>query len=80
MILVVEDDPLIQAIVEDSLNEGGFEVVMGSSGENAVELLDTSDGRYRALVTDINLGTDGVTGWDIARHAREINRPFPWFI
>ena len=77
MILVVEDDPLIQAIVEDSLSEGGFEVVFGSSGENAVELLDASDGKYRALVTDINLGTDGTSGWDVARHAREINPSFP---
>ena len=77
MILVVEDDPLIQAIVEDSLSEGGFEVVIGSSGENAVELLDASDGKYRALVTDINLGTDGTSGWDVARHAREINPSFP---
>lgn len=77
VILVVEDDPLIQAIVEDSLSEGGFEVVIGSSGENAVELLDASDGKYRALVTDINLGTDGTSGWDVARHAREINPSFP---
>jgi DNA-binding response OmpR family regulator len=77
VILVVEDDPLIHVIVEDSLSEGGFEVVIASSGENAVDLLGASDGKYRALVTDINLGTDGITGWDVARHAREINPSFP---
>jgi DNA-binding response OmpR family regulator len=77
VILVVEDDPLIHAIVEESLSEGGFEVAIASSGENAVDLLAASDGKYRALVTDINLGTDGITGWDVARHAREINPSFP---
>jgi CheY-like chemotaxis protein len=50
VILVVEDDRLVQTVVEDSLTEGGFEIVLASSGENAVELLDTSQGKYRALV------------------------------
>ena len=35
------------------------------------------DGKYRALVTDINLGKNGMTGWDVARRAREINPSFP---
>jgi len=76
VILVVEDDHLVQSVVEDSLAEGGFELVMASSGENAVELLDTSEGKYRALVTDINLGRGGIDGWDVARHAREIDPNF----
>jgi CheY-like chemotaxis protein len=77
VVLVVEDDPLIHAIVEETLSDGGFQTVIASSGEDAVELLDASNGKYRALVTDINLGTDGTTGWDVARHAREINPSFP---
>jgi hypothetical protein len=32
-ILVVEDDPLVQSVVEEALAEGGFEVAMASSGE-----------------------------------------------
>jgi DNA-binding response OmpR family regulator len=77
VILVVEDDHLVQSVVEDSLTDGGFEIVMASSGENAVELLDASEGKYRALVTDINLGRGGIDGWDVARHAREIDPNFP---
>jgi DNA-binding response OmpR family regulator len=77
VILVVEDDHLIQSIVEESLTDGGFEIVIASSGENALELLDASEGKYRALVTDINLGPDKVDGWDVARHAREIDPNFP---
>jgi DNA-binding response OmpR family regulator len=75
VILVVEDDQLIQSVVEASLTDGGFEIVIASSGENA--LLDASEGKYRALVTDINLGRDKIDGWDVARHAREIDPAFP---
>jgi len=77
VILVVEDDPLIQSVVEESLTDGGFEIVIASSGENAVELLDGSEGKYRALVSDINLGQGNIDGWDVARHAREIDPNFP---
>jgi DNA-binding response OmpR family regulator len=77
VILVVEDDQLVQSVVEAGLTDGGFEIVIASSGENAVELLDASEGKYRALVTDINLGRDNIDGWDVARHAREIDPDFP---
>jgi CheY-like chemotaxis protein len=65
-ILVVEDDHLIQSIVEEALKEGGFEIVLVSSGEPAVELLDHAEGKYRALITDINLGRDKLDGWQLA--------------
>ena len=77
VILVVEDDQLLQSVVEESLADGGFETVIASSGENAVELLDAAQGRYRALVTDINLSPSEIDGWDVARHAREIDPNFP---
>ena len=76
MILVVEDDHFIQSVVEESLTDGGYEVVIASSGETAVEMLDASEGKYRALVTDINLGSSQIDGWDVARHAREIDPGF----
>ena len=76
-ILVVEDDQLVQSVVEESLSDGGFQIIIVSSGENAVELLDASDGRYRALITDIKLGRDSIDGWEVARHAREIDPAFP---
>jgi len=77
IILVVEDDQLLQRVVEETLTDGGFDVVIAASGENAVELLDTADGKYRALVTDVNLGRDRMNGWDVARRAREIDSNFP---
>src|ERR1700679_910521 len=77
VILVVEDDQLVQSVVEESLVDGGFGTVIASSGENAMELLDRSERKYRALVTDVNLGASKVDGWDVARHAREIEPDFP---
>lgn len=77
VILVVEDDQSIQSVVEEALREGGFETVIASSGERAIELLGASKGKFRALVTDIGLGRDKLSGWDVARHAREIDRDFP---
>jgi DNA-binding response OmpR family regulator len=77
VILVVEDDHLVQSVVEESLADGGFEIAIACSGENAVELLDAPEGKYRALVTDINLGRNKMDGWDVARHAREIDPNLP---
>jgi DNA-binding response OmpR family regulator len=76
-ILVVEDDHLLQSVVEEALKEGGFDIVIASSGEHAAELLDGAKGIYRALVTDINLGRDKLDGWEVARRAREADPAFP---
>jgi len=73
VILVVEDEALIRNVVEETLDDGGFKVVLATSGEAAVQLLDSSDPKYRALVTDINLGRDDMNGWDVARHARSVD-------
>ncbi len=71
VILVVEDDQTIQSVIEESLSDGGFEITIASSGEQAIELLSAANPPFRALVTDINLGRDRMDGWDVARHARE---------
>jgi DNA-binding response OmpR family regulator len=76
VILVVEDEELLQSLIEETLSDGGFEPVIATSGEEAVSLLKSHKGRYRALVTDINL--KGKTdGWEVARYAREIEAEFP---
>ena len=76
VIMVVEDDDAVQSLVEDALTEGGFEPAIAASGEEAVTLLRGQKGKYRALVTDVNLrGT--MDGWEVAKQAREINPEFP---
>jgi DNA-binding response OmpR family regulator len=75
-ILVVEDDPPIQVVVEDALTDGGFEPAIAPSGEEAVTLLKGLRGKYRALVTDIKL-LGRIDGWEVAKQAREIDPAFP---
>ena len=76
IVLIIEDDQSIQSIVEDALSEGGFESAVAASGEEAVTLLKGQKSKYRALVTDINL-QGRMDGWEVARHAREIDPQFP---
>ena len=76
VVLVVEDDHLVRSLAEETLSEGGYKVVSASSAEQAVELL-TGDNSIRALVTDINLGSETLTGWDVARRAREFEAEQP---
>jgi CheY-like chemotaxis protein len=76
VIMVVEDDQVIQALVEESLTEAGFEPAIAASGEEAVTLLRGARNHYRALVTDISLlGT--MDGWKVAKQAREIDPTLP---
>jgi len=77
VILVVEDDDLVLSIVEDSLSENGYQTERAASGEQAITLLEWSRGKYRALVTDINLGEGMVDGWAVARRARKIDPNVP---
>jgi DNA-binding response OmpR family regulator len=76
VILVAEDDQLIQGLIEETLSEAGFEFALTASGEEAAALLAAHKGKYRAIVTDINL-VGKVDGWEVARHAREIDPTFP---
>jgi DNA-binding NtrC family response regulator len=73
VILVVEDEDMIRDLVEETLGDSGFKVVLANSGEEALRLLDNAQRKYRALVTDVNLGRDTITGWDVARHARSVD-------
>jgi CheY-like chemotaxis protein len=77
VILVVEDDQTIQSVIEETLSDGGFEITIASSGEQAVELMGAANPQFRALVTDINLGRNRMDGWDVARHARESKPDMP---
>jgi DNA-binding response OmpR family regulator len=77
VILVVDDDPQIHSIVGAALAAGGFEPAIAPSGEEAVTLLKASKSKYRALVTDVDLGQGKMDGWEVARHVREIDPAFP---
>ena len=68
-IFLVEDEELIQDVLEMALEDGGFSVTKAFSAEQAIEILDDEGTRFRALISDINLGSSNMTGWDVAKHA-----------
>jgi CheY-like chemotaxis protein len=78
VVFVVEDEALIQPLLVDPLEEAGFQVLVASSGGEAIELLEGQEARsIRALVTDIKLGPSSPSGWDVARRAREVHPDIP---
>ena len=75
-LLIVEDDPTIQLTLHDALEDAGYAVMQASSGHEAMRLLGERGEELRGLVTDVDLG-DGLDGWHVARHAREIAQDLP---
>jgi CheY-like chemotaxis protein len=73
LILVVEDEPAIREVLNTALEEDGYAVLLAESGEDAVALLGKNK-TARGVITDVRLGGKRkMTGWEVARHAREIN-------
>jgi len=70
LLLVVEDEPAIQILMEDVLKDAGFAVRVATYGNEAITILDDESAQLVGLITDVRLG-QGVIGWDVARHARE---------
>ena len=75
-VLIVEDEPLIAASVEETLEEAGYETLLTDCALQALHELESSASVLSALVTDIRLGGEG-DGWLVARRARELNPLLP---
>lgn len=75
-IMVVEDEVMIQEFAREALMDGGFEADISQSGEEALSRFREDRFRYRALRTDIGIGT-GLNGWGLARKIREVDPAFP---
>lgn len=76
LVLIAEDEAEIRNVLQLTFEEGGFEVVLVATGEQALEALDSQGEALRAVVTDIRLGGP-VSGWDVARQARERRADMP---
>jgi DNA-binding response OmpR family regulator len=76
LILVVEDEYPLQAVVEEALLAAGFATDILSSAEEALTLFRSGMKEYRALVADVNL-KGRLSGWDLARQVREREPTLP---
>jgi CheY-like chemotaxis protein len=77
LVLVVDDDALILQSLEEALEDGGYAVASAHGSEDAIDMLNRKAADYRAVVTDVNMGADKPTGWDVARHARQLSHDIP---
>jgi len=75
-LLLVDDEVLIVELLKDALEDGGFTVLVAHSAEEAMALVEERATEIAGLVTDVNLGSK-VTGWVIARRARELSPSLP---
>jgi CheY-like chemotaxis protein len=75
-ILVIEDEYLLQADIEQVLTDAGFASDIVSSGEEALTLVMGGLKQPRALVADVRLA-GRLTGWEVARRIREKDPSFP---
>jgi len=73
-ILLVEDEPGIQLAMRGLLRRDGYEVQVASTGQEALDAI--GGGGYDLVLTDLSLA-DGLSGLDVARHARAIEPPIP---
>jgi DNA-binding response OmpR family regulator len=67
-ILVVDDEAPIRMTLERLLRRRGYEVTVAGSGEEALEALDRQP--FELLLLDLKL--PGISGLDVARHARTL--------
>lgn len=74
-VLVVEDEALISELVSEVLEENGFEVHTATTGEAALNYLQSSD-EVDVLFTDINL-EGRMDGSTLAKAARERRPDLP---
>jgi CheY-like chemotaxis protein len=67
VVLVVDDDPDVLAVLVDMLEDLGCKVMTANSGPEALEVLRNS-AQITALITDINM--PGMDGHELAERAR----------
>jgi PAS domain S-box-containing protein len=68
-ILLVEDEPLVQALLRRTLKEAGFDVAVAKDGNEALAILERQGGDITAVVSDVIMPNLG--GWELAHRIRE---------
>ncbi len=68
-ILLIEDEPGIQLAMRGLLRREGYEVLVMSTGHDAIKAIESES--FDVILTDLSL-PDGVSGLDVARSAKDI--------
>jgi len=77
LIMLIEDEYLLRADLEEVLTNAGFAAQAVSSGEEALTLfMRAPKGYYKGLVADVTL-KGRLNGWEVARRFRQKDPSFP---
>ena len=68
-ILVVDDEPMVRALIARALSDEGYEVVAVANGRDALEAARTADGGFDLIVT--NNYMPGLNGAELIARVRE---------
>ncbi len=71
--LIVDDEPVMLRVVNDSLSDFGFTCATATSGEAALEILAKEP--FDIMITDIQMG--GMTGIELTREAKMLYEDMP---
>src|SRR5690242_13865623 len=72
-ILIVDDDPGQRSLLDSFLKSQGFETVLATSGEQALEILRTGD--FSMMISDVRM--PGISGLETLRRARKEHAVLP---
>lgn len=75
-ILVVDDEAAIRTIVRRTLERAGYEVLVASSGEDALEIYGRERHRLHLVLSDIRM-PNGISGTVLAEKLRAIDPSLP---
>ena len=76
-ILVVDDEDAILETIADFLEDGGYDAVKANSAEEAFGILEQRASDLGGVITDVNLGPNRASGWEVGRRARELSAKIP---
>jgi len=65
-VLIIEDEPEVQAVLADMLREAGYVVVVAQDGPNGLERCELEP--MDIVLSDISM--PGLSGWDVATRLR----------
>jgi CheY-like chemotaxis protein len=75
-ILLVEDEPIHLDNMREAFEEAGFRTLLAVNAQEAVSKLEEYAAEVAGVITDISMG-NGLTGWDVARRARQLKSDMP---
>lgn len=76
-VLIVDDDPAIQKLLEKVMRSNGLESRVASSGETALQIL--SEETFDLVLLDVMMG-DGIDGFQVVERLRRRQNPTPVII